>query len=329
MVLFAASHYRADWTMLFYLVPYVIAVVFTLVAEQINRKTDELRQQSLAREVVGAQGAAIAAATLVVLLLGWLLYALTPQVTWLSLSWIWGQPAAVSVGEGGGSPGLPGSQSGMGGGGSSGGGDGAGGQGSGQGSGWSTPGEMRQAAARKGMPEWQADAINGLADMGEAMEALLQPVIDLWEELKKQLKKWLQENREAILHALILLAALALLYALWRLLREARAATWLRSRYDYLWLVMLRMHGSDNKGAQACYEAMVRLFELQDVERDRHRNTREYLAEINAYYRALSSETGELTRLYEDARFGSKLESGKIDRMRELYRQIFHKLAEQ
>ena len=53
MVMFAATHYRADWTMLFYLVPYVAAVVFTLVAEQINRKADELRQQSLGHQVVG------------------------------------------------------------------------------------------------------------------------------------------------------------------------------------------------------------------------------------------------------------------------------------
>lgn len=331
MVLFAASHYRADWTMLFYLVPYVVAVVFTLVAEQINRKTDELRQQSLTREVVGAQGAAIAAATLVVLLLGWLLYALTPQVTWLSLSWIWGQPAAVSVGEGGSSGG--GMQPGQGAAGPGGTtpmpGSGAGTQGGNHpGDGWAFPGEMRQAAARKGMPEWQADAIKGMADMAEALEETLQPVRDLWQEMKQKIKKWLEENRDSILLALLLLAALAMLIALWRLLREARALTWLRSRYDYLWLVMLRMHGSDEQGAQACYEAMTRLFELQDIERDRHRNTREYLAEINAYYRALSDETGELTRLYEDARFGSKLEARQVDRMRELYRLIFLKLAE-
>lgn len=328
MVLFAAAHYRADWTMLFYLVPYVVAVVFTVVAEQINRKTDELRQQILAREVVGAQGAAIAGATLVMLLLGLLLYALTPQVTWLSLSWIWGQPAAVSVGEGGGSPGVGGSQSGMGGAGGNGGGGGAGGQGAAQGSGWSTPGEMRQAAARKGMPEWQADAINGMADMAEAMEEFLQPAIDLWEELKKQLKKWLQENRDAILHALLLLAALALPYALWRLLREAKAATWLRTRFDYVYLVALGMAERDERGARLCYEAMTRLFELQDIEYPRHRNAREYLAEINAYYRELGSETGEMTRLYEDARYGKHPGQVPVGRMCELYRKIFRHLRD-
>lgn len=329
MVLFAASHYRADWTMLFYLVPYVVAVVFTLVSEQINRKTDELRQQSLAREVVGAQGTAIAAATLMILLLGLLLYALTPQVTWLSLSWIWGQPAAVSVGEGGGSPGVGGNQSGAGGSGGSGGGGGSGGQGTAQSSGWSTPGEMRQAAARKGMPGWQADAINGMADMVEALEGILQPALDLWEELKKKIKKWLQENRDDIVLALLLLAALALLYALWRLLREARAATWLRTRYDYFYLVMLGMAGRDVGGATLCYEAMTRLFELQDIAHSRHRNTREYLAEINAYYRELSRETGEMTRLYEDARYGKHPDGVPIGHMRELYRRIFRHLHDE
>jgi len=47
MAIFASSHYRADWTMLFYLVPFVIAVVFTLAAEQINRRAEEVRSLSL------------------------------------------------------------------------------------------------------------------------------------------------------------------------------------------------------------------------------------------------------------------------------------------
>ena len=47
MVMFAAAHFRADWTMLFYLVPYIVAVVFTLVSEQISRRARDLRQASL------------------------------------------------------------------------------------------------------------------------------------------------------------------------------------------------------------------------------------------------------------------------------------------
>jgi len=47
MVMFAAAHFRADWTMLFYLVPYIVAVVFTLVSEQISRRARDLREASL------------------------------------------------------------------------------------------------------------------------------------------------------------------------------------------------------------------------------------------------------------------------------------------
>lgn len=324
VVLFAASHYRADWTMLFYLVPYVAAVVFTLVAEQINRKANELRQQSLGHQIVGAQGAAIAAATAVILALGLLFYALTPQVTWLSLSWIWGQPAAVSPGDDKPLSGGGGTQTGEGGG--AGGNADSDGQGDG-GYGWSSVGEMRQAAVRQGMPEWQRDAINGMADLAEDLGKVMKPVMQSLNELWKNFKKWLQENRNNIIFALIILGVLALLYALWRLMREAKVATWLRTRYDYLYLVWLR--GADAQGSRKCYEAMTRLFELQDIERNRSENTREYLAEINTYFRHLNRETTEMTRLYEDARYGDRVDAVQLERMRELYRQIFQRLAEQ
>lgn len=331
MVLFAASHYRADWTMLFYLVPYVIAVVFTLVAEQINRKANELRQQSLVNQVVGAQGAAIAAATVVILALGLLFYALTPQVTWLSLAWRWGQPSAISIGDGNAQPGSGGMQPG--------GSSGAGGGGSGtvsaskgagsMGPGWLSAGEMRKAAARPGMPGWQRDAINGMADLTESLGAVMRPLMQSMEQLWKALKEWLKENRNKVIYMLIVLGMLALLYAMWRLMREARVATWLRTRFDYLRLVLLGMNSSDVHGARICYEAMMRLFELQDIERGSRDNTLEYLTEINSYYRHLSRETGEMTRLYEDARFGGMAGSIQVDRMRELYRQIFQLIAEQ
>lgn len=53
LVLFAASHYRADWTMLFYILPYLIAAVFTLVASQIGQRSDDLRLTGLARTSSG------------------------------------------------------------------------------------------------------------------------------------------------------------------------------------------------------------------------------------------------------------------------------------
>lgn len=330
MVMFAATHFRADWTMLFYLVPYVAAVVFTLVAEQINRKTDELRQQSLGHQVVGAQGTAIAAATGVVLALGLLLYALTPQITWMSMSWRFGQPAGFSMGDGklqtGNGGGGPGGVAGSGAGGS-----GAVGSGADGGSlrpGWPSPAEMREAAARKGMPAWQRDVINGIADLTETVESAMKPVMQSMKKLWDALKEWLKENRDTIAQTLSALGMLALIYAIFRLIREARVATWLRTRFDFVRLVLLGMHGPDENGARTYYEAMVRLFRLHNIERDCHENTREYLAEINSFYRDLRRETGEITRHYEDARYGGATGSGQVERMRDLYRQIFQRVAQ-
>ncbi len=329
MVMFAATHFRADWTMLFYLVPYVAAVVFTLVAEQINRKADELRQQSLGHQVVGAQGAAIAAATVVILVLGLLLYALTPQATWMSMSWRFGQPAGSSMEDGtrqtgngvGGAGGVTGEGAG---------GSGATGSGSGGGSlrpGWPSPAEMREAAARKGMPEWQRDVINGMADLTEGLGSALKPVTQRVEALWEALKTWLRNHRDEIARTLSMLAILALLYALYLLMREARVATWLRTRFDYVQLVVLGMHGNDAEGARTYYEAMVRLFKLQNIERDGHENTREFLTEINSFYRDLRQETGEITRHFEDARYGGSASAHQVARMRDLYQRVFRRVA--
>jgi len=328
MVMFAATHYRADWTMLFYLVPYVAAVVFTLVAEQINRKADELRQQSLGHQVVGAQGTAIAAATGVILALGLLLYALTPQVTWMSMSWRFGQPAGFSMGDGKLQTGNGGGESG---GAAGSGAGGSGGAGAGGGSlrpGWPSPAEMREAAARKGMPEWQRGVINGMADLTDGLGSVMKPVKQRMEALWDALKKWLTNNWDKIAQTLNALGMLALLYALFRLMREARVATWLRTRFDYVRLVLLGMHGTDVNGARTYYEAMVRLFKLHNIERDGHENTREFLAEINSFYRDLRQETGEITRHYEDARYGGVAGAGQVERMRDLYRLIFQRVAE-
>ena len=307
MVMFAATHYRADWTMLFYLVPYVAAVVFTLVAEQINRKADELRQQSLGHQVVGAQGTAIAAATGVILALGFLLYALTPQVTWMSTSWRFGQPAGFSMGDGK-------LQTGNGGGSLR--------------PGWPSPAEMREAAARKGMPEWQRDVINGMADLTEELGSALKPVKHRAEALWDAIKEWLKNHRNKIAQALSALGLLVLLYALYKLMREARAATWLRTRFDYVRLVLLGMHGSDADGARTYYEAMVRLFKLHDIERGGHENAREFLAEVHSFYRDLRQETGEITRHFEDARYGGGASANQVARMRDLYHQVFRRVAQ-
>ncbi|HET7775900.1 MAG TPA: hypothetical protein VFK74_05985, partial [Azospira sp.] len=174
LVLFASSHLRADWTLLFYVLPYVLAVVLTLVAEQVARRSREVQQRSLGGGGAAGQGLAVVSAAAVILALAALFYGLTPQETWLSLSWRHGLPGGAIVGQGE----APG-------GGGSGGAQGAGGAG-GQGGGaaaagparsdWPSVAEMREAARRPGMPGWQAAAINALADAGEGLEKILAPL---------------------------------------------------------------------------------------------------------------------------------------------------------
>lgn len=91
MVMFAASHYRADWTMLFYLVPYVVAAVFTMVSEQVGGRAASLRQVSLGQPGTAGTGIAIAAATGMILATGLGAYLLTPQLSWPYLEWRYGQ----------------------------------------------------------------------------------------------------------------------------------------------------------------------------------------------------------------------------------------------
>lgn len=332
MVMFAASHYRADWTMLFYLVPYISAVVFTLVAEQINRRAQDLRQQSLGQSVLSGQGVAIAAATSAILLLGALLYTVTPQPTWPYLQWRYGQMTNLGwMGQGeerkiGKQPG----------------GQGGAGQGQGEnrqdpgnggqgqelqpGHGWPSPKEMRQAAGRAGMPEWQKSAINHMADASEWVSMTMKPIMKSLEDLWQSFKDWLDQNRNGLAKSLAILAILALLYALWRLLREVKAGIWLRTRLDYLRFGILGRHGMGVLGARQVYGAMARLFELNDAKRSNLANTREYLTQLR-HYGHLYREAAELTRLFEDARYGGTMaEFEQMPRMRELYRRIYQLL---
>lgn len=332
MVMFAASHFRADWTLLFYLVPYVAAVVFTLVAEQINRRAQDLRQQSLGLAVVGGQGAAIAAATGAILLLGAVLYAATPQLTWPTLQWRYGQltnlgwlgqgeeleqgknPGAQAPGQGGGQ-----GQATQGG--------GYGGTNGGAGSGWPSPEEMRQAAGRPGMPEWQQLTIRRMADTLEWTGRTLGPVMQRLDELWQSFKDWLDRHRRDVAMAIALLAILALLLALGRLLREVKAGVWLLTRYEYLRYGLLGRHGEGAPGARRVYGAMARLFELEDAKRSASSNPREYLAQLRDRQGHLYREAAELTRLFEDARYGpAQAGAPQLSRMRELYRRIFQYL---
>jgi hypothetical protein len=322
LVLFATSHYRADWTMLFYLLPYVIAVVFTLVAEQIHRRDDDLRRLSLGKPSSQGQGAAILAATAAILLVGGGLYLLTPQVSWPYLQWQYGQVVPYQSG------GELEQDAGAGGGGQSGISHGAGGAaGLLPGSRWPTPAEMRAAAKRQNMPRLQAKAIEQLADVSESMQQLLQPVvvtvIDLWEALKQ----WLKAHWLAVLSSLLALLLLSLLIAFAALLRELPLITWLLMQWDYLQLGILARHADGERGASQYYQAMVRLFALQDVPRSATVNTREYLLQIGRRHQDAHKHAAEITRLFEHARYGARpLDQQKIERMRQLYRSLYQRL---
>jgi len=356
MVMFAAAHYRADWTMLFYLIPYIIAVVFTMVSEQISRRAQDIRQASLGSATNAGQGLAIAAATSIILGLGGLLYLATPQLTWLGLEWRYGQLTNIGfLGEpqedekagqsGGGNEGRDpdGSDPGQGSGGK---GSGNAGQGRGSdagtanpgesgdeygmspGRGWPSPAEMREAAKRPGMPAWQSGAIMQMASLDEALAEVLAPIKQALEDLWQRLKEWLEENRTVAMAALFALLLLVLLIVAALLLREVKAVAWLRTRFDYLRLVTLARHGSGTTGATQFYRAMERLFVIAETPRAPNANTREFLREATYYRDHIRPEATELTQLFEQYRYGPEQpDLPRLERIRELYRAIFQKMS--
>ena len=344
MVMFAAAHYRADWTMLFYLIPYIIAVVFTMVSEQISRRAQDIRQASLGSATNAGQGLAIAAATSIILGLGGLLYLATPQLTWLGLEWRYGQLTNIGfLGEpqedgkpgqsGGGSEGRgqDGDDAGQGSG--SGVGNatpGASGEeyGMSPGRGWPSPAEMREAAKRPGMPAWQSGAIMQMASLDEAIGEALAPIKQALGDLWKQLKEWLEENRTAAMASLFTLLVLLLLVVAALLLREVKAVAWLRTRFDYLRLVTLARHGCGTTGATQFYRSMERLFVIAESPRAPNANTREFLREATYYRDHIRAEATELTRLFEEYRYGPEQpDLLRLERMRDLYRAIFRKMG--
>lgn len=327
MVIFAAAHFRADWTMLFYLIPYVIAVVFTLVSEQISRHAQSVRAASLGRTGHAGQGVAIAAATAIILLLGAAFYLATPQVSWPSLAWRYGQPTNIGFvgdteldkrpGQSGGS----GEE------------QGASGSGGGQGKEsdvprWPSPGQMREAAKRPGMPEWQSAAIMQMADLDEAIGEALAPIVEALENLWNELKEWLKEHRSVVMAALVALILLMLLSGIFFLLREARAGTWLRTRFDYWHLVRLRRYSPGRAGASQLFRAMERLFLVRNMPRPATANVREFLRETTPFRDDVRREATELATLFERYRYGPlPPDPSSLERMRVLYRGLFERLG--
>ena len=335
MVMFAATHFRADWTMLFYLVPYVMAVVFTLVSEQISRRAQDMSRASLGTGSRGGQGMAIVAATATILMGGALLYTITPQVTLPYLFWKYGQPGNLGflgktpgagqmgqrpgdLGDGG-TDSPSGGQQGM-----------SPGQGSGEGhelqphGGWPTPEDMRNTARRPGMPQWQSAAIKNLADLFEFTDVTLTPIKLGLEELWNNFKNWLKTHWLTMIQTLTAMIMLALFIATWLLLKEARLGVWLLSRFDYLRFGLLGQHAQGNAGAIQYYRALQRLLDLQDLARAPTTNTREYLIQVSRRYEHLRREAAEITIFFERARYGTgEVTPGDLKRMRENYRRMF------
>ncbi|WP_445369289.1 DUF4129 domain-containing protein [Methylomonas sp. BW4-1] len=334
IVLFAASHYRADWTMLFYLAPYIVSVVFCLVAEQVQRRGADLQRLSLGRPSSQGQGAAILAATAAIVLIGGGLYLITPQINWPYLEWRFGQVSLQNPGgdiEQAGSGGQTGSgqpaekaggeqQQAAG-----------GGEGTGQqwqaGNRWPSPADMRTAAKRVNMPAWQAAAINRIADLSESAQQALVPAVAVIFDWWEWLKQWLREHWLAALLGLLALILLAIFLAFGALLREIPWILWLITQWDYLRLGVIGRHTGGETAARQYYRAMSRLFALHDVPRADTANTREYLAQISRRHRDARRSAAEITGLFEAARYGDKpLADAHIRRMRQLYRTIYRQL---
>jgi len=350
MVMFATTHYRADWTMMFYLVPYLFAVVFTLVAEQVSRRAQEVQQSGLGHHIGRGQGASIVAATTTLLAVALLLFAVTPQVTWLSLKWKYGQLSNIGIlkakerGAAGGTLETGGAGGGQDASDKSAGADGREGPGdqdiaNGQASGPSGDGyresigrtpalptvqEMRQAAKRHGMPAWQSVAIETLAGTVERLEAVFKPIQMNLGATLKQAADWLQSNAQRAVLLLGLLILGSLLGAAYMLAREVRAILWLRMQFDYLRFGVLGLHAPGPVGARQLFSAVERLFALNEVEREARLNTHEYLARLHALHIPLRRETSEMIGLFEKARYGGTgLGDEEVARMRWLYRRIY------
>lgn len=350
MVIFATMHPRADWTMLFYLVPYLFAVVFTLVAEQVSRRVREVQRDGLGRNMAGGQGASIVAATASLLAVALFLFALTPQVTWLSLKWKYGQLSNIGIlhatkkGADGGKLELGGaggsaeeSKRAAGADGRDPGGDqdfagGEAGQSLGDGYreslgpqfAWPTPKEMREAAKRPGMPVWQATAITKLAGSIEQLAATIQPLQARLHAMTKLASQWLEVNRQNVIRGLVMFMLLSLLGAACFLMRELRLGLWLRMQMDFLRFGLLGLHAPGNAGARQFFGAMERLFVLNHAEREARLNAREYLTLLQRMHEPLRHEASEMTELFEQARYGdSSVSDGEVARMRQLYRRMY------
>lgn len=314
MVIFASSHYRADWTMLFYLIPYVIFVVATIVAEQINSKSDELRTRSLSAPILVGQTIAIITATLSILLLGFLLYLITPQKTIDQFNHTFGNPTAIGAslstleaGAGNQSNSLiqePGMKNLL--------------------SNWPSPDEMRLAAKREGMPKWQADVINSLADISGSLSKGFTQEKKRFDSLWNAFKKWIEENLRQIIQLMILCLLLCLAIAFIFFMRELKVTIWIRSRFDYLFLGIFKIHSKQADAISSYYYATERLLALQDITRNRRMTVKEYFEEASSFNAEIKAELKMIARSFEDYRYGEKsCDKSELDTLNSLYKKVY------
>lgn len=335
LVIFATSHHRADWTMLFYLLPYIGVVVFIWVSEQVSRHGQRVEQASLGPVTRGGQLVAVLTASSLILLLGLVLYSVTPQPSWAYLEWRYGQK--TNIGHMTGVAALDGlGQNGSGAGGQ----DGAGQTGmsvpgGGNGgfewsplSGWPSVQDMREAAQRSGMPGWQSRAVERMAALQEvtleALEPLKMPLTDLLEWLRQ----WWEQYGDILPRVLLAVMMLAVVLLGFWLLEESYAGIWLRSRFDRLYLVELGGAAKGRNGAMQFYRALERVLWLAGTPRPPVASVREYQREVTRWQRGVEEEMAAITRLYEQCRYGAQ-EPGpaQLAEMRQLYLAMARKLG--
>jgi len=330
LVLFATSHFRANWSMAFYAIPFLIAVAFTLVAEQVNRITANLRQQHRSMRLIGAQGAAIVGATSAIFCLAVLLYALTPQSTLVPPTWQWGQeiqsPYDDANNPDGGKHGHN--------------------RRDGQSSESGSAHEMRQMAHSAGMPEWQKSVLLSMARTTEIILGAVKPVRRLWTRVTGvwvKVKRHLTDRIDRLgcrlgwitlgmvvvtieipVLSISALLSLLLFYLLWRMARRARFALWVRTRYDYFQLGILARERIDAEAIRKYYLACERLFALNGMPRSPGMNPAEYRHWLRQSNGPFDKQVEEITAQFEQARYGAgQISERQIKRMRRLYREIY------
>ncbi|NDV12564.1 DUF4129 domain-containing protein [Crenobacter caeni] len=308
LVMFACSHYRADWTLLFYLLPYVAALVFTLSADEIGQRAGRTAPD---QTQAAGLGLAMLAATLSILLAGGGLYALTPQPTWSTLSSAFGLSAPLgaagdAVGAGGGAgQGVPSDSA-------------AGGQGG---------DALRGAAARPGMPSWQAATMQALADGHDALSAALAPLQSHLQRQRQRLEAWAAAHRQDLLASLLALLMALLLAGLFYLVREMRAGLWLRTRADYLRLGLLGAHGVGRQGARRYWQACERLCALENAPRNPALSVREYAGTLEPLLLSPTPALQALMRGFEAARYGAhEPDRAALSQLRSHYRALYRQL---